>query len=198
MQIMFLIDEILKGSKSIDSLILGNNFILTILFGILSLALIAVALRGMIKLAREYSLSNKYIKNLKKVSKIDNITLIKTTEYTAFTAGLISPVIFVSESLKSNLTKEQFNAVIFHEISHLKDYDPLRSIIIQLVNNIIPAFPYKKTLIELYKTSIELKCDQNSENILGKKKPIIEALHSILKHNQVVLDGISISSFSFG
>lgn len=196
MQVMFLIDELLKRSKNIDSLLLSSNFVQTITFGLLALLLLIILIRGVIKSFKEFYLSRKYINSLNVISTEEKISLFKSDDYLVFTSGLISPEIFISKALKIKLTEEQYNAVMFHEKSHLKDHDPLRSFIVKFINNIMPIFPYKNALIDLFSTSIELKSDQNSENILGKKKPIIEALHSILKHKQINIKGNTLSSFS--
>ncbi len=182
MQTLFFIDGVIKNRTEIASITSSEAFIQSIIFGLLSLTLLFIASRGVIISIQQLFLSQKFLNSLKSKSNKTIIT-VESNETSVFTAGFFTPKVYISSKLKSSLTSEQLKAVLHHEFSHWKDHDPLRGFIVQLINNILPQFPFKNKLKDIYFTSVELKSDEHSENILGKKRPIIEALYSILSND---------------
>jgi hypothetical protein len=182
MQVLFLTDSLIKNHSEVGSLLLSESFIQATVSGILSLVLVSIALKGILISAKQLLVSQRFLNSLKIKSKVNIITL-EVTDTSIFTAGMFTPKVYISSKLKKSLSSEQLRAVLLHEFSHCKDFDPLRGFIVQLLNNILPTFPFKKNLIDIYFTSVELKSDEHSENILGKKRPIIEALYSILSND---------------
>lgn len=195
MQILFLIDGVIKNHSDIYSITSSEAFIQSIIFGLLSLTLLFIGLRGIIISIKQLIMSRKFLNSLKTKSNTAIITL-DTKETSVFTAGFFIPKVYISSKLKSSLTSEQLKAVLHHEFSHCKDYDPLRGFIVQLINNILPQFPFKNKLKDIYFTSVELKSDEHSENILGKKRPIIEALYSILSNDFTMAMQPNLAHFS--
>ena len=182
MQVLFLIEAVTKDGITISSLFSNTGFLESLIAGIFTLLLIGIFVKGLYKSIKQYIYSRKYLNNIEKSSINSNYITINTTLISGFTAGFIHPQIYISESLKKILKQDNLKAIIYHEKSHQKDRDPLRGFIVLLIHNILPIFPYKNILLNLFKTSIELKCDQNSIRQLGNKTSIIEALYSILKY----------------
>jgi len=183
MQLLFLIDEALRGFQSGISLLTNRDFVQTIFFGFLTLTLLSVVFRGILTSLRQYFFSARLIKNLKPVATSKHIITFKSAVYGVFTAGLLHPQVYLSDSLKSFLSKKQLQAVLLHEFSHRRDHDPLRGYLVALINNILPRFPLKQRLWSLYQTTVELKSDARAASVLGEKRPIIEALYAIIMHN---------------
>lgn len=196
MQVLLLIEALTKSSLSINALISNSSFTESIFFGIISLVLIGITLLGIFKSIKQYIFSLKYLNTLKKEVKENEIEIINSSLLTVFTAGFINPKIYISNGLKKSLNQEEFNAVLFHEMSHKNDLDPLRSFIVQVINNILPAFPFKNVLFNSFKTSIELKSDQSSIEKLGNNKPIISALYTVLKHHKTLITEPILTYFS--
>lgn len=182
MQILFLADAMIKNHSEVSPIIFSNTFIKALVSGGFSLGLIFIAIKGIASSTKQLITTSKFLKSLNIKSKV-NIVNLDVTDTSVFTAGMITPKVYISSKLKSSLTSEQLKAVLHHEFSHCKDHDPLRGFIVQLINNILPQFPFKNKLKDIYFTSVELKSDEHSENILGKKRPIIEALYSILSND---------------
>lgn len=182
MQVLFLADAFIKNSSEISPIILSDEFIKALVSGGFSLGLIFIAIKGILSSIKQLITTNKFLSSLEFKSKV-NIVNLDVTDISVFTAGMFAPKVYISSKLKNSLTPEQLKAVLHHEFSHCKDYDPLRGFIVQLINNILPQFPFKDKLKDIYFTSVELKSDEHSENILGKKRPIIEALYSIMTND---------------
>lgn len=195
MQILFLTDKLIKSHSEVNSLILSESFIQAIVSGFLSLGLVFIAQKGLLISTKQLFVSQRFLNSLKIKSKVNIVTL-DVTDTSVFTSGMFTPKVYISSKLKKSLSSEQLKAVLLHEFSHCKDFDPLRGFIVQLLSNILPLFPFKKKLIDIYFTSVELKSDEHSENILGKKRPIIEALYSILSNDFSISTQRNLAYFS--
>jgi hypothetical protein len=195
MQLLFLVDGLINSHSDINSIIFNESFIWAVISGILSLALLFIAIKGVFISAKQLLTSQKFV-SLLNIKSEENIVTLDTNDTSVFTAGMLTPKVYISSQLKETLSSEQLKAVLLHELSHCNNFDPLRGFIVQLFNNLLPDFPFKKKLQDIYFTSVELKSDEHAENVLGKKRPIIEALYSILSSDFSVLSQPNIAYFS--
>lgn len=81
-------------------------------------------------------------------------------EVYAFCSGLITPRIYVSRGLVEILTPEELEAVLRHELHHLKHRDPLRYFTAGLVNRLSPVFPVLATATDRLRIRAELSADR--------------------------------------
>lgn len=59
----------------------------------------------------------------------------------AFTAGLLRPRIHIAEALQRELTEEELEAVLLHEIHHLRRRDPLRTLVLATLSDALFWLP---------------------------------------------------------
>jgi beta-lactamase regulating signal transducer with metallopeptidase domain len=67
----------------------------------------------------------------------------------AFTTGFISPKIYVSTGLKTQVSDEQLNIIVNHELAHVTARDPLFKVLFTTLASFYPSH-IKQTLIEQY------------------------------------------------
>ncbi len=67
----------------------------------------------------------------------------------AFTTGFISPKIYVSTGLQSQVSDEQLNIIVNHELAHVAARDPLFKVLFTALASFYPS-RIKQTLIEQY------------------------------------------------
>lgn len=78
----------------------------------------------------------------------------------AFCAGLLSPRIYLSRGLIGTLEPSELAAVLHHEATHLRQYDPLRLFLSDLLELLTAPFPVLRALIARFRIRIELAADQ--------------------------------------
>jgi len=163
MQIIFLADA-LKFNENIISLIFSQMFLLNIIPGIILLGLIGLYIRAMSKSIKNIGLTNQFINEFE--SKRDLI----------FTAGFISPKIYISKSLFKSHSLKEMTAMTRHEENHKNNHHPLKIFTANLIRSILPGIPGKDWLIDNYLTLVETASDKYSESKLNSKKPLVSAL----------------------
>lgn len=77
----------------------------------------------------------------------------------AFCAGLISPKVYVSSGLLRTISRDEVAAVLLHEAHHLRQRDPFRLIIADIVHYLVAPFPAFRTIIIRARIRIELAAD---------------------------------------
>lgn len=78
----------------------------------------------------------------------------------AFCAGLLSPRIYLSQGLVGMLEPSELAAVLHHEAAHIRQHDPLRLFLSDLLEWFTAPFPVLRTLIARFRIRIELAADQ--------------------------------------
>lgn len=196
MQMVNLADTILVDSSKISSLLSNTNFLETILFGSIGIVLLLKTFQGLINSILQYRKSIIFNKSLKFKTDKKGYRTLSSHNYEVFTLGFFKPNVYISHILLKSLSNEQLQAVLLHEESHQKNHDPLRSLIVNLINNVMISFPFKKYLQNSYVTLVELKSDYYAASRTHDEKSIIKALHSILFYNTVSVQGLLGHAFS--
>ena len=134
---------------------------------------VIVTLIGCIKFIYNYQQHLKLVKLLKRTAvasqseqlngktiSICDTKIIKG----AMTSGILSPIIWIGNSIQDG---EQREAVILHELNHIKNRDPLALSVIHLVECLLWWNPLALVIAKIAKQHIELSCDEACKNELG-------------------------------
>ena len=76
------------------------------------------------------------------------------------TIGFLKPVILVPLAAINHLTPQQLEAVILHELSHIKRLDYLVNLIINFIQTILYFNPFVKALVKIVEREREKNCDE--------------------------------------
>lgn len=76
------------------------------------------------------------------------------------TVGYLKPIILLPVAAFNNLTTQQVEAVLLHELSHIKRYDYLVNFIISIIHTVLYFNPFVKQFIKSIETERENCCDQ--------------------------------------
>lgn len=91
--------------------------------------------------------------------KSNSVLAVSGGRLTAYTIGLFKPKIVVSKSLVNNLTKQQLEAVVLHELYHLKSRHVLWLLVSRLISSLLFFIPLIEYLAQQLKTEFELAAD---------------------------------------
>jgi beta-lactamase regulating signal transducer with metallopeptidase domain len=76
------------------------------------------------------------------------------------TIGFLKPVILVPIAAINNLSAEQMEAVLLHELSHIKRYDYLVNLVINFIQTIFYFNPFVKAFVKIVEREREKSCDE--------------------------------------
>ncbi len=75
------------------------------------------------------------------------------------TIGFLKPVILMPLAAINQLTTQQVEAILLHELSHIKRFDYLINIIINIIQTILYFNPFIKAFVKIIETEREKSCD---------------------------------------
>lgn len=75
------------------------------------------------------------------------------------TIGFLKPVILVPLAAINHLTPQQLEAVLLHELSHIKRYDYLVNLVINFIHTILYFNPFAKAFVKIVEKEREKTCD---------------------------------------
>ena len=115
----------------------------------------------------------------------------------AFCYGLLRPRICFSTSMADALTDGQLKAVLSHEDHHRRRFDPLRTLLLEVIRSLLFFLPVVTELSDLILTSFELKADRYAAQVAGRAS-LAGALYQILSHplNSHLPETLAIRGFS--
>jgi len=87
------------------------------------------------------------------------VAVVKNNKLTAYTIGLFNPKIIVSEALIVKLSHEQLEAVVLHELYHLRSRHLLWLLLSKLISSLFFFIPLVEYLAQQLKTEFELAAD---------------------------------------
>lgn len=76
------------------------------------------------------------------------------------TIGWLKPVILVPLAAINNLNAQQMEAVLLHELSHIRRYDYLLNLVINFIRVILYFNPFAKAFVRIVETEREKSCDE--------------------------------------
>lgn len=97
-----------------------------------------------------------------------------------FVAGLVKPIIYIPERLLGVLSKKEFEAVLAHEVEHIRHRDTLMRFVLQLVGSLfwwVPTAWLRKRIEE----GQEIACDARCSNYRVQSVDLASAICKSVK-----------------
>jgi beta-lactamase regulating signal transducer with metallopeptidase domain len=137
--------------------------------------------------------NNKKIRNLSIKNSFEKCRLQIVTssflEGSPFVAGLTSSIVYISESLSKNLSRKEYEAVLAHEMEHIRHKDNLIRLILDCIGSIfwwIPTKWLQKRIVEGQEIGCDLKCKSYGVDPIDLASAICKSLkHSLNVSDQV-------------
>ncbi len=99
----------------------------------------------------------------------------------AFCVGFLKPKIWLTTSLAELLTDEEFEAVLAHEVHHLRNHDPLQLVISRMLKNAFFFLPIAHDLAKAIELQQEVAADKAAITVFGDDLPLLCALQKLIK-----------------
>jgi Zn-dependent protease with chaperone function len=112
------------------------------------------------------------------------IDVLATPVPLAFCYGLLRPRICLSTGLINALSDKELRAVLFHEAHHCRHYDPLRTLLADVLAAMFFFLPVVAEWRDMVLTSVELTADQQAIARIGRPA-LAGAMYKLLIHPQV-------------
>lgn len=90
--------------------------------------------------------------------------------FTAFTAGLFKPVLVLNSSLAAMLDQDELEAVIAHELAHVRRKDTLKGWLVSLSRDIVFFNPLSSFLLNRLFLENERLCDTEAIRLTGSSR----------------------------
>lgn len=121
-----------------------------------------------VQVIRRYGLTKMNVEWRMFVSKVSAQMNIKQTvriwvsEFVSspVTIGFLKPVILVPLAAINHLTPQQLEAVLLHELSHIKRFDYLINLIINFIQTVLYFNPFVKAFVKIVEKEREKSCDE--------------------------------------
>lgn len=102
----------------------------------------------------------------------------------AFTHGLLRPRIYISTGLINALEQSELKGVFLHELNHMRNYDPLRFFLLNLLKDAFYYIPVIKDLAVFARIMKEHEADDAAAKALGEPLSLASALVKVASHNR--------------
>lgn len=103
-----------------------------------------------------------YIKNVAASMGITKTVSIWISEFVTspVTVGFLKPIILVPIAAINQLSTAQLEAVLLHELSHIKRYDFFINLIINVIQTVLYFNPFVKAFVKIVEREREKSCDE--------------------------------------
>ncbi|MES1222274.1 MAG: M56 family metallopeptidase, partial [Bacteroidota bacterium] len=101
------------------------------------------------------------------------------------TIGYLKPIILVPLAAMNNLTSQQMEAVLLHELAHIRRYDYLFNLIINFIQAILYFNPFVKAFVKTVERERERSCDEMVIQFQYDPHNYATALLTLEKNNSV-------------
>jgi hypothetical protein len=167
-------------SQACDSWLSAGGPAALLGFGIIVLALTALGL-GIRSARRQLRSSRRYLAALSILDRevvVEGVPcrVIGGKEPQAFCAGYLRPRIYLSEGALEQLSKAELEAVVAHEMHHLRRREPLRLLIATALADSLFFLPILRRMSERYRALGELAADEAAVKALHGHAPLASAL----------------------
>lgn len=138
-----------------------NTFDFTSIFALL-------IIMGLILFLRDVHSSQKFIKKIKLTSKqFEDFHNVRISEKIngAFVSGYFKPIIWISQNIQDKQTVE---TIITHEHQHIKNNDQFWLLVVTFIQRLMWCNPLVYFLSQKCRQSIELSCDEQCKQKLGR------------------------------
>ncbi|MFQ5855601.1 MAG: M56 family metallopeptidase [Anaerolineae bacterium] len=110
--------------------------------------------------AREHELPVRLRRLAKDLGITNHLDLIRDTRALSFCYGLLRPRICVTTGLLELLDDAELRALMLHERHHLRQYDPLRILLSEVLAGAMGLLPIAHVLTRRYRVAQEVAADQ--------------------------------------
>lgn len=114
---------------------------------------------GLVKINAEWRVFINNVSNRMGIKKHVSIWISELIS-SPVTIGFLKPVILVPLAAINNLSPQQLEAVLLHELSHIRRYDYLVNFIINIVRTILYFNPFVKAFVKIVERERETSCDE--------------------------------------
>jgi len=76
------------------------------------------------------------------------------------TIGYLKPVILLPLAAVNHLSTQQIEAILLHELSHIKRYDYIINLLTRLIQTLLYFNPFVKAFVKIFETEREKSCDE--------------------------------------
>lgn len=108
------------------------------------------------------------------------VLLVDDQEPLAFCHGLLWPRVYLSTGLLRVLSPRELEAVVRHEEVHVRQRDPLRLFVLQVLTATFFVMPLARTLRDRYRVWLEVRADYEAVKQVGRE-PLAGALLKLLQ-----------------
>jgi beta-lactamase regulating signal transducer with metallopeptidase domain len=106
--------------------------------------------------------------------------------FAAFTAGILKPVLVLNSSLVGSLAEDDLEAVLAHELVHVKQRDTMKNWLIHLARDIMFFNPLSSYLLNRCLLENERVCDRESIRLTGRTR--LAYASTLLRVWRLILD----------
>ncbi|RJR28098.1 M56 family peptidase [Candidatus Microgenomates bacterium] len=117
------------------------------------------------------------------------VSVVRNTKLTAYTIGLLRPKIIVSKALTVKLSQNQLEAVVLHELYHLRNHHVLWLLLSRLISSLFFFIPLIEYFARQLKTEFELAADafvvekqKTKDHLCGSLALNIQYAGSVIPH----------------
>jgi beta-lactamase regulating signal transducer with metallopeptidase domain len=101
------------------------------------------------------------------------------------TIGYLKPVILLPLAAINNLSTQQIEAILLHELAHIRRYDYLMNLVIRFIHAVLYFNPFVKALVKTVEREREKSCDEMVLQFQYDPYGYASALLTLEKVNQV-------------
>lgn len=112
--------------------------------------------------------------------RVPEVRLVRGDRPMALTAGMLRPTIYMSSILVGMMSAAELEAVIRHEMVHVRRRDPLRVFIMQVLRAALPVVPILILLLQSFERRKEMEADAEVVAEMGGPAPLAGALLKLL------------------
>ncbi len=101
---------------------------------------------------------------------------------TPVTIGFLKPMILIPVSVVNNLSPQQVESIILHELVHIRRYDYLVNLVINLIRTIMYFNPFVSLFVRVIEKERENSCDDQVVQFIEQPSEYAEALLMLEKN----------------
>lgn len=170
---------IISGVVRFDPAVFTVDFMIMVTYLLIWIALLLKLSSKLVAVSFKIITSHRYIKSLVVKTRQD-IKLIINRKDLVFTAGFLSPQVFISSNISSRLEANEYKAVIEHEVFHARNYHPLKKLLLELFLFSFPRFIASR-IMKSYEELTEIAADDYARKRGATNKEIASAIVKLWK-----------------
>jgi Zn-dependent protease with chaperone function len=141
-------------------------------------------------------ISNRLHKISSEIGLTGRVIEFSSQDMEVFCFGFWQPKIAISSHMIESLTKPELKSVLLHEKYHLKSLEPLKLLIVKVLDRLLFFVPGYSQSINKYVLLSELSADYYSNKILQTNSHLVGALYRVISHKRSALESqLAVSYF---